>query len=108
MAEKVKAKKGTPPPKHVRYNEEFKRNAVDMYLRSGKTQEVVATELGVNVATLQYWCRQFGSVEGRVGKVAARGLEAELQAYKKEVERLRRDNDILKKAAACVSRELCA
>jgi transposase len=92
----------------VRYNEEFKRNALDMYLRSGKTQEVVATELGVNVATLQYWCRQFVSGEGRVGKVAARGLEAELQAYKKEVERLRRDNDILKKAAACVSRELCA
>jgi hypothetical protein len=30
MAEKVKAKKGTPPSKHVRYNEEFKRNAVDM------------------------------------------------------------------------------
>ena len=60
----------------------------------------MATELGVNVATLQYWCRQFGSGEGRVGKVAARGLEAELQAYKKEVERLRRDNDILKKAAA--------
>ena len=104
MAEKVKAKKGTPQPKHTRYNEEFKRNAVDMYLRSGKTQEVVATELGVNVATLQYWCRQFGSVEGRVGKVAARGLEAELQAYKKEVERLRRDNDILKKAAAFFAR----
>lgn len=30
MAEKVKAKKGTPLPKQVRYNEEFKRNAVDM------------------------------------------------------------------------------
>jgi hypothetical protein len=42
----------------------------------------VASELGVNVATLQYWCRQFGSVEGRVGKVAARGLESELQAEK--------------------------
>jgi hypothetical protein len=25
MAEKVKAKKGTPQPKHTRYNEEFKR-----------------------------------------------------------------------------------
>ena len=104
MADKMKAKKGTPPSKQMRYNEEFKRNAVDIYLRSGKTQEVVASELGVSVATLQYWCRQFGSVEGRVGKVAARGLEAELQAYKKEVERLRRDNDILKKAAAFFAR----
>jgi transposase-like protein len=48
MAEKVKARKGTPPPKQARYNEEFKRNAVHMYLRSGKTQEVLATELGVS------------------------------------------------------------
>lgn len=52
MAEKVKAKKGTPPPKQMRYNEEFKKNAVDMDLRSGKTLEVVANELGVHVATL--------------------------------------------------------
>lgn len=104
MADNVKAKKGTPPAKQLRYKEEFKRNAVDMYLRSGKTQEVVASELGVNVATLQYWCRQFGSSEGRVGRSSARGLEAELQAYKKEIERLRRDNDILKKAAAFFAR----
>ena len=47
------------------------------------SKEEVAQELAVNVATLQYWCRQFGSVERRVGKVAASGLEAELQAYKK-------------------------
>lgn len=42
MAEKVKARKGTPLPKHLRYNEEFKRNAEDIYFRSNKTQEVVA------------------------------------------------------------------
>lgn len=104
MTQKVKAKKGNSPAKPTRYNEEFKRNAVDMYLKSGKTQEVVANELGVNVATLQYWCRQFGSVDGRVSKASARGLEAELLAHKKELERLKRDNEILKKAAAFFAR----
>ena len=64
----------------------------------------MATELGVNIANLQHWCRQFESVEGRVGKVAARCLEAELQAYNKEVERQRRDNDILIKDAAFFAR----
>ncbi len=52
-----------------------------MYLKSGKSQEVVLYELGINVATLQYWCRQIGAVEDRVRKASARGLEAKVAKH---------------------------
>jgi transposase len=40
-----------------RYNEEFKRQAVELLIHSGKRQAQVARELGVSDYTLTLWKR---------------------------------------------------
>jgi transposase-like protein len=42
-----------------RYNEEFKRQAVELLIHSGKRQAQVARELGVSEYTLTLWKRAY-------------------------------------------------
>lgn len=81
---------GSPgrPPK---YTEEFKRNALNYYLSSGKTQRECAEEMGVPRRTFGRWVAEAGDPE--------RSAAAEARALRKEVERLRQENEFLKKAA---------
>jgi transposase len=97
------AKKGNgmAGEKRVRYPEEVKKRAVQMYL-DGKSQADVAMELGVCVQTIQAWCLRAG-VSGNAKRIHM-GLDSENAALKKELERIKKENEILKKAAACVSR----
>ena len=54
-----------------RYNEEFKRQAVELLIHSGKRQAQVARELGVSDCTLTLWKRAYlgqlkpGELEGK-------------------------------------------
>src|SRR4029077_9174553 len=54
-----------------RYNEEFKRQAVELLIHSGKRQAQVARELGVSDYTLTLWKRAYlgqlkpGELEGK-------------------------------------------
>jgi transposase-like protein len=52
----VSGKRGRRP-----YPPEFKREAVELYRRSGKSLQVVAGELGVAVESLRSWSKQDAS-----------------------------------------------
>jgi len=69
---KVKREKTVKEKKvQKRYNEEFKRQAVELLIHSGKRQAQVARELGVSDYTLTLWKRAYlgqlkpGELEGK-------------------------------------------
>ena len=81
------------PGRPAKYTKEYKDNAVDYYLQSGKTQRECADDLGIPHRTLGKW------VQARQLTEPERARADEIRELRKEVERLRMENDFLKKAA---------
>src|SRR5258707_3273446 len=85
-----------------RYNEEFKRQAVELVIHGGKTQRQVAGELDVSEYSLNLWKKQYLSrqpsaeikaQEQRPGPMAALNSQQH-----KEIEYLQPQREIPKKA----------
>lgn len=93
--------------KRKRFSAEFKREAVRLVRESGKSASVVARELGVPRNRLYKWQND---VEKKPEAFAGSGRrpepEAELARLRRENERLKEENIILKKAAACFAKDL--
>jgi transposase len=100
-----------PGPYKKPYDEEFKRNAVELLVNCGKPLKVVARELGVCDLTLRYWRdRQLGRMEGEgdraprgEGGATPRALAEENRRLRRELDRVIRQRDILKKAMGICS-----
>jgi len=99
----------TNPP----YEEEFKREAVDLYVSSGLTMKQISRELGISTSSLRKWRDDLlGKSEGREdaggglpnGASPAQVVE-ENRRLRRENERLRRQREILKKAAAILAED---
>lgn len=81
-------------PQSKRYDEAFKRQAVEHWLRGGKSGALIAKELGVSAPTLKEWKRRYaGEAEPSHPR-----LEDENRALKAELARVREQRDILKKS----------
>ena len=84
------------------FGAEFKQEAIALLRRSGKSANQLAKELGITQTTLSRWKREADAApSGTNGFHAAE----ELTQLRREVERLRMERDILKKAAAFFARE---
>jgi transposase len=87
------------PSYHKPYEEEYKRQAVDLVISSGKTCEQIARELGCSAYSLHLWKKQYLAemapleVEGRT--MSAEELEGENRALRKQVQYLERQREIL-------------
>src|SRR5690242_21201876 len=98
----MKATMKKKPSYHKPYEEEYKRQAVDLVISSGKTCEQIARELGCSAYSLHLWKKQYLAemapleVEGRT--MSAEELEGENRALRKQVQYLERQREILKKA----------
>jgi transposase len=79
-----------------RYEETFKRQAVEHWLRSGKNGTPIAQELGISYPSLKEWKRRYG---GDAAPQRA-DLEAENRALRAELARVREQRDLLKKRGA--------
>ena len=92
-----------------RYNEEFKRQAVELLIHSGKRQAQVARELGVSDYTLTLWKRAYlgqlkpGELEGE--QLSPKEMFEKIRQLQKENEYLKRQREILKKAMSIVGEE---
>lgn len=84
------------------FTPEFKQEAVALILRSGRSANQVAKDLGIGQTSLSHWLRRAKTTPAKIN-----GLQAaeEVTALRREVERLRMERDILKKAAAFFAKE---
>lgn len=83
-----------------KYTQEYKAEAVELVVNSGRPIAEIARDLGINEATLGGWVSK--AKESR--KVKDKPLDADERARFKELEeenrRLKMERDFLKKAAA--------
>jgi transposase len=99
----VKEKQSASQPKGRRryYDEEFKRNAVELLERGERSAVQLSRELGISDCALGKWKRQYGK-EARNSGQAEQSRIAQLE---RQVEHLSRQRDILKKALAILGQE---
>jgi transposase len=90
-----------------RYPEQFRHDAVQMALASSESRASVARRLGVNETTLRNWVANHLAEEARAANplsVSPSEFE-ELRRLRREVEELRVEKEILRKAAAYFAQE---
>ena len=92
-----------------KFDETFKREAVQNWLSSGKSAEVSAQELGLLPNRLYAWRKRFAPADagGRAAAGAKTGsvadLQSQLDAALRENRHLREQRDILKKTLGILS-----
>jgi transposase len=84
------------------FTSEFKREAVSLVRKSGRTQTDIALDLGIDVNLLSRWKREeeAGLLDEKIKVFPGRGnaRDEELARLKRENADLRESNEILKKA----------
>ena len=97
-------------PKQIRkkFDKVFKRQAVELWLSSGKAATEVAAELGIHAQRLSAWRKRFapsppGGEGGGGAKRGAAQLEVENTGLRRENDYLRQQRDILKKTLGILS-----
>jgi transposase len=91
------------------YSEEFKKDAVSHSLTSEKTVEEVVQDLGIAHSNLMRWRAQY-SKNGELafpgkGKQRLTPQEEEIRRLKKELDEVKQERDILKKALAIFTKK---
>jgi transposase len=86
-----------------RYDEAFKRSAVQHWQDSGKSASQVSRELGLNVQTLQQWKKRWGTAPSAIGLRTVAELEAENRRLRRELHQVVQQRDILKKTLGILS-----
>jgi transposase len=89
-----------------RYDKQFKLEAVRMITEGARSVTSVARDLGVSANQLHRWKREFTESPSQAfpGKGRMRVENAELEALRKELARVKEERDILKKAVAVFSK----
>ena len=86
------------------YSFELKKKAVDMKLQ-GIPNAKIAEELGIqDVGRLKVWMKKYRE-QGDFGLMEHRGRRTEYKNLEREVQRLRLENDVLKKWLEILARE---
>lgn len=85
-----------------RYDSEFKREAVKLVVEDNRSIREVESSLGITHGVLKGWVQKHRDLQNPA-VVAQLSTDAELKQLRKEVEKLRRERDILKKAVAIFS-----
>jgi transposase len=102
-------------PKNRNYTNDFRQEAVNLLLSSGRTIKQVASELGIAADTLRTW-RNRAICNGAAAKAApaqpagrsggpVADAVAEIRRLQREVDYLRRQREILKKAMSILSED---
>ena len=97
------------PKSRRKFDDTFKREAVNHWRTSGKSAGTVAQELGIRSNLLYAWNKSLAPADagGRVGAGAKPATlaeaQAQLQAAQREIAHLREQRDILKKTLGIFS-----
>lgn len=84
------------------FSKDFKTKACELVIKDGIKHAVVAEKIGIRKTILYRWIDEYETYgeEAFLGSGNLRSENAELKKLRKENERLKMENDILKKAAA--------
>lgn len=97
--EKTQAVTLAAAPQTRRYDEAFKQQAVENWIKTGKPGTQIAQELGISYPSLKEWKRRYHG-----DAVPQRDdLAAENRALRAELARVREQRDILKKTVTIFS-----
>jgi transposase len=94
-----------------RYDDEFKRQAVELVIHSGKTQAQVARELGVSDYSLTLWKRAYlghlkpAQMEGE--QLNPEQMFDKIRQQQREIEYLKRQREILSLVLSTVESRFC-
>jgi transposase len=92
------------PRKYNRYDENFKRSAVELLLQGGKSVVTIATELGISTQSLKQWKKQLAALPATgLGQRSVAQLEEENRRLRREVRHLAQQRDILKKTLGIIA-----
>ena len=80
------------------YTREFKQQAVQLFESSEKSKTQIARDLDISDSALSKWCKEYGEL--REEAFPGKGIEEENKRLKREIEILRQERDILKKAVS--------
>jgi transposase len=105
----AKPSQPTQVPSKKVYSREFKLETLQLLKSSGKTKADLERELGLYPGQIRLWERAFNREEGNVeqafpGTGHQSDAEAELRKLRRELEIVRQERDILKKAIAIFSK----
>ena len=100
-SEKAKEMKGMAKNQKS-YTPEFKQQIVDLYNAGGTSYPQLEREYGVNRSTISGWVKQLSPI--KVSEEETVTLK-EYKALQKEIQRLKIENEILKKATAIFAKE---
>jgi len=81
-----------------KFDPAFKREAVALWLNSGKSAPQMAAELGIDENRLYAWRRRYG-----LTSLSPQGETSELEVLRRENALLRQQRDILKKTLGILS-----
>lgn len=92
-------------PRYRQYDETFKRHAVELTLRGGRTVRAVAEELGLPPDRLYEWRRQYAPRPGlpATGPQSVEEKDAEIRRLREELVRMQEREIILKKSLGILS-----
>jgi transposase len=91
-----------------KFSREFKIEAVKLVRERGVSAAQAARDLGIHENVLRKWVKEFGSdpVQAFPGHGQMKPEQQEIERLRREVNRLRAERDILKKAAAFFAKEV--
>lgn len=84
------------------FSKEFKQTVVELY-KSGKPRKELIEDYELTPSAFDNWVRQFGN-QTELEDNILNPEQKELQALRREIDKLQRENDILKQAALIFGR----
>lgn len=86
-----------------KYDNQFKKDAIELLISSGKTATQVAMDLGIRSEIISRWKREFNEGEKVSFPGQGNARDQEVRRLKKENAELKMEREILKKALAIFS-----
>jgi transposase len=96
----MKEPKVTEIKSRRKFDSTFKREAVELWLNSGRSAREIAAELGLRENQLHLWKKAFAAAPPPASEAE---LRAEVAALRRENVQLRQQRDILKKTLGILS-----
>ncbi|MGL4910341.1 MAG: transposase [Cetobacterium sp.] len=87
-----------------KYDDEFRKQIVDLIDSKVKTAKEISGEYSLPVQTIHTWVRKYKSTSSFRDEDQLTPEQKEIRELKKKIKQIEEENDILKKATAIFSR----